>query len=138
MSLKPGKRIKSKTIGLQLGMMRSHFPQFKYRRARGCQIWTGTLKPSPKSPDYTVQIEYRLRHHPHVYVLSPEISPDAPHIYHFDDSLCLYHPNDGDWSSEKYIALTIVPWIVEWLRYYEIWCVTGKWFGPEASHSNQK
>ncbi|MAS35504.1 MAG: hypothetical protein CL610_15945 [Anaerolineaceae bacterium] len=99
-------------------------------------MWTGTL--CPKSVVYTVQIKYRLRHHPAVYVLSPKIAPNAPHIYHTDNSLCLYHPQDGDWSSEKYIARTIVPWTVEWLRCYEIWRVTGKWFGPEAPHSAGK
>ena len=27
------------------------------------------------------------------------------------------------------IADTIVPWTAEWLVYYEIWLMTGEWYG---------
>jgi hypothetical protein len=27
------------------------------------------------------------------------------------------------------IALTIIPWLLEWLVYYEAWLVTGEWLG---------
>lgn len=138
MPLRAGKHVNPKTIGLQVGAMSQWFPQFSYRRNRNCLIWTGDLKPRRESPDYQVQIKYSFRHHPRVYVLSPEISRNAPHTYRDENTLCLYHPYDNDWSAEKLIACTIVPWTVEWLRYYEIWCTTGKWFGPEAPHSGRK
>lgn len=138
MPLKVGRRINPKTIGLQAGAMRQWFPQFSYRRNGNCLIWIGSLKPRQESPEYKIRIEYSFRHHPRVYVLSPEILQDAPHTYLDENTLCLYYPYDGDWSSEKLIAYTIMPWTVEWLRYYEIWYTTGKWFGPEAPHSGTK
>ncbi len=41
--------------------------------------------------------------------------------------LCLYLP--GQWSGEKPIAVTIVPWASVWLYFYEVWRATGEWLG---------
>jgi hypothetical protein len=112
--------------------MRELFPQFKYYR--DSNSWIGCLQPSLKSPLYKIRVQFRIGFNPNVYVLEPEISSDAPHIYKSDNSLCLYYPSDGSWSSEMFVAKTIIPWTSEWLRYYEIWQVTGRWFGPEAPH----
>ncbi|CAG0975719.1 hypothetical protein ANRL4_01552 [Anaerolineae bacterium] len=118
--------------------MKQHFPQLQYCRKGSCQVWIGLLRPSPNSRDYLLSIEYTQGYPPKVHVLSPELLSNVPHIYHTDKSLCLYHPGEGSWSSGKLIARTIVPWTAEWLRFYEIWCLTGKWFGPEAPHSGEK
>lgn len=134
--MKSGKRWKPKPIGLQVGIMSQLFPQFKYHRSSNS--WIGNLKPSLESPEYKIRISFRIGYHPQVFVISPQISPSAPHVYRSNGSLCLYYPDDGSWSSEYFIAKTIVPWTAEWLRYYEIWQVTGRWFGPEAPHTPLK
>ncbi len=41
------------------------------------------------------------------------------------------------------IALTIMPWISQWLYFYEAWVSTGKWFGKGThpslpEHSGQR
>lgn len=138
MPFRPGKEIKTKQVALQNLWVKQLFPQFHFRWVKGRACWTGFLKPSSESPDYKVQIEYRLLYHPKTHILHPEILPDAPHVYKSDKSLCLYYPIDGSWSSDLLIAKTIIPWTAEWLRFYEIWCVTGKWFGPEAPHVGTK
>src|SRR5262245_14732736 len=131
----PGKQSYRRPIGHQVWAMRELFPQFIYERNQG---WTGTLKPSPGSPDYRIRINYRIHTSPRVFVLSPKLLPGTPHIYRTDGALCLYYPDDRSWSSEMLIAKTIVPWTTEWLHYYEIWQVTDKWFGPEAPHVKNK
>src|SRR5437660_934167 len=98
MSWRRGKHLKPKTIGFQVAAMQEFFPQFRYQRIRNRPTWTGILKPTPQSPEYLVRIDYRIGYHPKVYILSPEIVPDAPHRYHSDKSLCLYYPKDGSWS----------------------------------------
>ena len=45
------------------------------------------------------------------------------------DRLCLYLPGTGEWTSDKPIALTIVPWTSLWLYFYEVWRATGEWLG---------
>jgi hypothetical protein len=93
-------------------------------------IWHGVLQPTPVSPEYRVQIEYKLRHRPRVSVLDPALDPgDAdrlPHTYAEDD-LCLYTP--GEWNSSMALATTIVPWAAEWLFHYEAWRATNCWYG---------
>lgn len=125
------------SIGLQMLAMRSLFPQFNYRRERQRPTWIGSLQPSNKSPLYKVKIRYSLPSPPKVWVLSPPIDPNAPHRYS-DKSLCLYYPKDRSWHPEEFIAKTIIPWTVEWLALYEIWCLTGEWYGDEVSHTGKK
>ena len=40
-----------------------------------------------------------------------------------------------EFSGEKFLSETIIPWAIEWLYYYEIWLVTGTWNGG-GEHPN--
>ncbi|MDZ4097457.1 MAG: hypothetical protein U1E13_02030, partial [Methylophilaceae bacterium] len=72
---------------------------------------------------------------PNVYVLSPNILELAqgrfiPHIYSTKPlRLCLHSVRNSEWSSEKLIADTIVPWCYLWLTYFEHWLATDNWLG---------
>jgi hypothetical protein len=35
------------------------------------------------------------------------------------------------------ISDTIIPWISEWLYYFEFWCITGEWYGG-GKHPTKK
>jgi len=121
-------------IGQQIYAMRSSFPQFQYYRSSKGFTWKGWLQPTDKSPKYSVLLRYKIGKHPSVWVLEPPIEPNAPHRYS-DESLCLYFPDDQSWKSDMFIAKRVIPWTAEWLRFYEIWLITGEWYGPEAPHS---
>lgn len=41
--------------------------------------------------------------------------------------LCLYDLSDGDRSSEKLPASNVVPWLLAWLVFSEVWLVSGVW-----------
>lgn len=43
--------------------------------------------------------------------------------------LCLFYPKRKEWQRYMYIADTIVPWAIEWIYYYEMWRITGEWYG---------
>jgi len=43
--------------------------------------------------------------------------------------LCLYDPATNEWSPDKAIAKTIIPWTIDWLACYEGWLATGEWTG---------
>ena len=73
---------------------------------------------------------------PKVYVVSPKplaLADGAqrlPHVYdHVKQQLCLYYGPAREWTPDKMIADTIVPWASEWLLHYEFWLVTGIWHG---------
>jgi hypothetical protein len=98
---------------------------------RGRLSWTGDLKPSPLSDTYSVHIDYALgARTPTVTVLRPELRAEdvdsLPHVY-TRDHLCLYYP--WQWTDDKLITRTILPWASEWLFHYEIWKATGAWHG---------
>lgn len=90
------------------------------------------MRPDSLCREYKVEVRY-TGGIPEVKVLDPPLQRHAgssriPHMYK-QQRLCLYHPNYGDWTPSKLLADTIVPWISEWLYYYEIWLVTGHWGG---------
>lgn len=129
------------TIGHQVAQMQRDFPGFEYRRSNHVPTWYGSLQPTETSPVYSIKIVYRFAGRrsksPRVWVTSPEMRPDAPHRYD-DESLCLYFPRDGDWTPDKFISKTIVPWAALWLAFYETWLDNGRWYGPEAPHTGTK
>lgn len=129
------------TIGQQVMRMHNEFPGFQYTREKNLPTWRGLLQPINNSTIYSIKIDYRFNNRlskcPRVWVLDPQIHPDAKHRF-IDGSLCLYYPPEGSWTPYNYISRTIVPWTAMWLVFYEIWLDTDHWYGPEAPHSGEK
>ena len=126
-------RHKSLTVAKQVFRMKTVYPHFLLIKRKEVAIWTGTIRPSPMSEEYRLQVAYKLGDTPKVRVLSPQLQKRAdqnsiPHTYS-EDRLCLYRPGSGEWHPRKLIAVTILPWISLWLYYYEVWHATGKWLG---------
>lgn len=51
-----------------------------------------------------------------------------------DGALCLYEPRATPWKSSDSLHEKIIPWTAEWLVFYELFLICGKWLGPEAPH----
>lgn len=101
-----------------------------------------SVQPFSVAREYKCRIELqRSGNIPSTYVLSPDLQALAhgrrpPHIYDYSagrTKLCLFMPGGGEWHSGLWLSETIVPWTVEWLRYYEIWLTDGIWHG-EGEH----
>jgi hypothetical protein len=138
------------SVAEQDARVREQFPAFRLLLDAGfIGWWRGSLAPIRKV--YEVEViycpfkfyfdDFELRN-PwiSVRVLSPRIGLDPrgsgeppTHIYRDDDGdgfrLCLYDPRKDEWSPERLIADTVLPWASEWLFYYEGWLVTGEWTG---------
>jgi hypothetical protein len=79
------------------------------------------------------------------FVLNPNLqalAPDRslPHIYGTENGhtkICVYWPKGGEWRRGLMLAATMVPWTIEWLRYFELWLSEGIWYGggmhPDAT-----
>lgn len=117
-------------VAKQAGLLSARFPGSTVALGPNRLTWTGELQPSSLSRIYSVHLQYDGCHSPTVRVTAPvlEPRPDAslPHVYR-DGSLCLHVP--GEWGRDMLIADSIVPWTAEWLFNYELWKVTGEWFG---------
>ncbi|HTW31971.1 MAG TPA: hypothetical protein VMD76_09845 [Candidatus Sulfotelmatobacter sp.] len=129
-------RPKCLTVMQQHQHVCARFPGFRGRSNRGTRItWRGTLKPTPRSAIYEIEICYEAPFRPTVRVLAPKLSTwgdltKQPHTFR-DGSLCVHEHHE--WHGNKLIAATIIPWTAVWLDFYETWLDTGLWLG-EGTH----
>lgn len=112
--------------------MRIVWPRFRCQVRQGSLICCGSLRPVDISDNYNIRLEYQVGLRPKVWVdglPAREAKPSGkliPHRY-ADGTICLYYGNE--WTSDKVIAQTIMPWLLEWLFFYEGWLATGEWQG---------
>ena len=116
----------------QFGRLRAVLPGFHGRITPVGIVCWGLLSPLPLSRDYNVRLEYQRMKLPRAFVETPTLRHptrgDPPHIYGPDEP-CLFYTKEREWEPHRWIATTIVPWLLEWLAYYESWCATGIWQG---------
>jgi hypothetical protein len=120
------------SVAQQALCLKREFPEATLAVKAGQLLCRHTLKPTPLSRGYRVQLTYRVGGIPKVRVLDElqrRQGETLPHVYG-DETLCL-HERD-DWSGHMWIATTTVPWISEWLMYYELWLPDGEWYGGGA------
>src|SRR5712691_11341078 len=92
------------------------------------------LRPTDLSPTYRIRIDYIRERSPRIYVETPELVPNAKHMY-ADGRLCVYW---HEYNNSLGFGETIVPWTAEWLFFYEYWQVHGMWLAPESPHAGTK
>lgn len=124
-------RRRSLTVFDQATDMRLHRPDFAALFSRSGMAWTGPITPTPLSTTYTIEITYRRRQYPQVWVRQPELPVKKEdyrlvHIYS-EGCLCLHAAEE--WRPWITISSTFVPWATEWLFYFEVWLATGLWRG---------
>ncbi|MCC5934802.1 MAG: hypothetical protein JJU35_11165 [Balneolales bacterium] len=86
---------------------------------------------------YKLKLSYDGASPPKMYVTDPELPLDLDAHMYSDKRLCLYYPKESPWKHTMLIADTIIPWTAEWLVYYELYQIDGKWHGPYVPHDNQ-
>lgn len=124
-------------VPTQLKKLKTDYPQSKGSLVNGKGQWYFTVKPTPKSEEYKLRISFTHGVCPIIEVVKPNNlvreMKDAEFNHIFRDSrhgkqmLCLFAK--GEWTPQKFISKTIVPWAAEWCYFYEIWLDTGKWLG---------
>jgi hypothetical protein len=143
------KKFRNTDINLsrQLHHLMKNFPHGKGYIKRNKLIWHCLLELDEAYGSYKIKLTYDLNSSPKIYVVSPDLYEitngiEPPHIYVFNEKttqLCLYLPSSGEWSSEKYLSDTMIPWTSLWLMYFTGWLTTGKWHGggehPGANES---
>ena len=118
---------------LQKKELEKMFSFLKYRIENDTLLCRGIVQPVGCNK-YEIKIEFRAGTFPQVYILSPDIQPNADiHIYK-EGSLCLFYPGDLQWKGTTSIAEYTIPWIFEWIIYYELYLLTGSWEGDYKPH----
>lgn len=120
----------------QMMTLRVSYPSASCELRKGTLYWRGKVKPTPLSREYNVTLTYDETQAPKVWVSGEDLQKiddeDFPHNYGVDSEnnmvqICLYRHRE--FTKDKFLANTIIPWTVEWLYFYEIWLATGEWCG---------
>jgi hypothetical protein len=129
------------TLVRQEVALRQQFPSAIVKRVADASLtWEHTLQPTAVSEEYRVRLVYTRTKGIEVFVLSPKLelsegTRKLPHVYSTEQQkLCLYFPDGKEWNKSKYISQTIIPWISEWLYFYELWVPAGQWYGGGTTH----
>jgi hypothetical protein len=124
--------------------MQRVWPQIECAVRASVLTCRGVVRPSPLCSDYQIRLEYHLGSSPKAWIDSPALVrrvPDEPipHVYTIGGLRpCLFFPGGGEWQPDKWLALTIMPWLLLWLLFYEIWLATGEWWGEGVDHGGRK
>ncbi len=94
----------------------------------------GILQPLDYIEPYEIEIRVTSRLAPRVCIKNPKV-PYNKDIHMFKNgNLCLFYPRDMLWNSSTSITEYTIPWIIEWILYYELYKISGIWEGPAAPH----
>lgn len=137
-------RNKQLNLIVQAETLRRKFPGSYCRTFKNVfLIWKGNIRPTPLSQLYKVRLRYKIGERPDTRIISPKLesynNEPIPHVFS-QERLCLYIGDE--WTPNMNMADTIIPWVSDWLLYYEFWLVTGEWLGggthPSKKHYNSK
>ncbi len=82
---------------------------------------------------YRVRIKLTPGNQPMVSMIRGLEPGKPPHTYP-NWNLCMYHPSEMIWSDSGSLGADILPLIYTWSYFYEVWKVTGVWYGREYKH----
>jgi hypothetical protein len=130
-------RKKGFSAKFQLEKIKAMFPNLMINKSKGNSFEIEIkLRPTTLSEEYDVKICFDKFLGVDVYVINKKLKiaknrSKLPHIYPPFNAqrICLYSPKKRQWTREKLLVSTIVPWASEWLQFYELWLVNGDWLG---------
>ena len=117
----------------QKRLIESNFSFLKCRIINKVLVCTGIIQPNGCLNSYNIKIEYVAGYEPKTTIQMPIIEPSKEiHMYR-DHSICLYYPPDMTWNEKTQVYKYTVPWISEWIVFYELYLVNGNiWEGRES------
>jgi hypothetical protein len=90
-----------------------------------------------------MELDYQQGEYPEVTVIEPNLptlagGKDLPHVYEQDPTrLCLFLPWTDEWTPQRKLTETVLPWSLLWLYYFEVWLRSGEWMGGGMHPSQQ-
>jgi hypothetical protein len=96
----------------------------------------GSLEWNNRKYDFTIFCSpFLLGRFERITVETKNLKKSFETHFNADGSLCLYHPIK-DLKSRPYIDLIdVIPWISEWVYYYDKYLEHKVWIGPEHPHN---
>ena len=122
----------NQTLGIreQAAWMRSRNPQFCCEITKGLLTCRG-LQPGPMKGTYDVVIQFRVGTWPRVFcraIKYDRLSPAARFRYRPGQAVPVLSQS-GFLAVGYEVVAHDRPWLSLWLTFYEMWRVTGAWYG---------
>lgn len=123
----------------ELSTIKNNFDCFSCKVVGDTLICKGEIQPTMHSCIYSIKISYKVWGKPKVWIIDPVIEYNSDiHMFKDGNNLCLYYHIEHPWKDTYHIYDKIIPWTAEWLVFYELYLITGKWLGIERKHSDPK
>lgn len=121
-------------LSKQQTLIQKHYSFLKCQIKENVLVCTGWIASLDYAHKYKVEISCTAGNEPHCKILEPSNIIPSQNIHMYDDySLCLHYPPDKKWTSWTPIYQFTIPWLLEWIIYYEIFLLNGGyWEGPES------
>lgn len=118
----------------QKKQIEQHYHFLRCRLVNNILVCSGIISSSDYINCYTVEIKCVYGCEPSTKIIHPgDIVPSSKIHMYSDRSLCLHYPPDLKWSATTPIYKYTIPWLIEWIVYYELYLVNGgNWEGPES------
>ena len=94
----------------------------------------GSLQPLDYIEPYQIKFTQTAGNAPRVFVVSPQVEYNPKIHMYKEGNLCLYYPVEFNWKANTSVAMYMIPWINEWIIYYELYKISGVWEGPSSPH----
>lgn len=134
-------RKRNLSLIIQERALKNAFPNAETTRNRE-EYLKCTISLTPKSFIQLFKVKIEIKKGKlEVFVLQPQNLPlypgetSLPHVYSTSKQrLCLYFPDGTEWHGGILLTDSVVPWISEWVFFYQLWLVTGDWLGGGIKH----
>lgn len=127
-------KYKEAILSKQKLLIEKHFLFFKCKIEKNVLICHGKLKLSEWKNSYSFELSCTAGNEPSTKIIEPSwIIPSREiHMYN-NHTLCLHYPTDLKWTIHTEIYKYTIPWLIEWIFYYEKFLINGgNWEGPES------
>lgn len=131
---KKNKDVKIAMLLYQKKLIEQHYQFLHCRIEKDVLVCRGVITSADYKNEYKVEIRCVYGCEPYTKILEPvDIIPSNEIHMYPDHSLCLHYTQDMKWSARTLIYEYTIPWLVEWIVYYELYLINGgKWEGPES------
>lgn len=140
-SLAPNYDKSAISLQRQAESVRKQWPDLSIRIRKSTLEIEGKIQPTPLTLSYRFRLKYSVGSAPKIWILEPKLLTEKngqklEHVYRPDERPCVFHPAI-DWTSRTYLGTTVIPWLSEWLFFYEIWLATDEWLGGGVHPGHQ-
>jgi hypothetical protein len=111
-----------------------HYRFLKCKFDGNVLVITGTIRQPDYKNVYQIEIRCVAGAEPCSKIVKPaDIEPSKEIHMYPNHTLCLHYPPDMKWTGWTPVYLYTIPWVIEWVHYYEIYLINGGvWEGPQS------